>query len=102
MAECAIDYGRGMITREAEINSPKPIGRVEARGLAYAEAENHLRWPMLLAWYDRRKGQHSPPVDCCQGSKPAWVTYAENRGGDLAVLVSGGEFVFIFRDGAID
>jgi len=70
-----------------------------AQVLASAEAGRYLNDPMILSWLNRKTGQHSPPVDCCQEEgKETWEIYAESRGGTLRVEV-GDEYVFIFREG---
>ena len=43
---------------------------------------------MLLAWYDRGAGTFSPRVTCCGDDKPAWLIYAESRGGDLIIDIN--------------
>lgn len=53
--------------------------------------------PMLLAWYDRRSGRFSPPVECCSEQKPGWIVYAETRGGDITIDINDEDFVFIYR-----
>ena len=35
-------------------------------------------------------------LECGPGDKPAWVIYAESRGGDLTIDINEGQFVFIF------
>jgi hypothetical protein len=70
----------------------------QALGLAFEEAAGHMSDPMLLGWYDRRKGAFSPNVECCSEKKPGWVVYAETRGGSLTVEVNGGAYYFIYRD----
>jgi hypothetical protein len=54
--------------------------------------------PMLVGWYDRKKGKESPG-ESCEGKEgePGWVNYAKARGGNLTVNVNHGEYVFIFR-----
>jgi len=70
-----------------------------AQSLAVTEASKYLTAPMLLSWLDRKKGRHSPNVDCCQqDGKEAWEIYAESRGGTLRIEI-GHEYVFILREG---
>ena len=60
-----------------------------------------LYWdPMLLSWFDKNAGKHSPQdVTCCTEGKPGWVEYAKSRGGDFSVDINYEEYVFIFRGG---
>jgi len=37
------------------------------------------------------------PGDCCGDDKPAWLTYAESRGGDLVIDINGEAYVFVYR-----
>jgi hypothetical protein len=54
---------------------------------------------MILSWLNRKTGQHSPDVACCQeDGKESWEIYAESRGGKLRTEVDD-QFVFIFREG---
>lgn len=53
--------------------------------------------PLLLAWFVRRTGEHSPRVECCGDDKPAWLVYAESRGGNLMIRLNAGEYQFVYR-----
>jgi hypothetical protein len=54
---------------------------------------------LLLAWFDAKNNAGHPDVRECTGNKPGWLAYAESHGGNLAVNVNGGEFVFVFATG---
>ena len=90
------------MVRIMQTRQPRPVpdtGFNAARVLAGSEASHFLPDPMLLSWLNRKTGQHSPNVDCCQQEgKEAWEIYAESRGGTLRVEV-GDDYVFIFREG---
>ncbi len=68
-----------------------------ARRLARAQAQTVASDPMLLAWYDRRRGRSSPQLDCCREDLPAWLAYALNRGANLIINVNQEEYIFCFR-----
>jgi hypothetical protein len=53
---------------------------------------------MLLAWYEKKTGRYSPPVECCGKEKPSWVVYAESRGGNITIDINKEEYVFIYAD----
>ena len=53
---------------------------------------------MLLAWFDRARGEESPRVPECQ-HKPGWLAYAESHGGDLKIDINRGAYVLIFASG---
>ena len=52
---------------------------------------------MLLAWYDGKTGDYVPKTECGVGDKPAWIIYAESRGGDITIDINDEEYVFIYR-----
>lgn len=64
---------------------------------AQALARTAAHGAMLLAWFDRERGQESPRVPECQ-HKPGWLAYAESHGGNLRVDVNHGAYVFIFAN----
>lgn len=69
----------------------------EAKRVADRTARNSGRDPMLLAWFVKETGEHSPRVECCGEEKPAWLVYAESRGGNFTVSVNDGAYVFVYR-----
>jgi Domain of unknown function (DUF5619) len=68
-----------------------------ARQLADKEARKVTADPMLLAWYNAKTGEFSPPVECCGEDRPAWLIYAESRGGTICIDINEEEFVFVYR-----
>ena len=68
-----------------------------ARALADRQAGESGEEPMLLAWYNRDRGEFSPQVTCCSEDKPAWLTYAESRGSDLVIDINDEAYVFVYR-----
>jgi len=84
----------------------KPIDlQLEDEGLDFGRAkkkadetvENLVGEAMLLAWYVARTGEYAPDIPCCQTDKPPWLAYAQSRGGNLAVVINNGDYVFIYR-----
>jgi hypothetical protein len=69
-----------------------------ARAIADREAEARSSQPMLLAWYEAKTGRYSPPVECCGDEKPAWLIYAESRGGRIVVDINDEDFIFVYLD----
>jgi hypothetical protein len=53
--------------------------------------------PLLLAWFDRAAGKHSPNIVCCREDLPTWLVYALTRGGDLIIDINDEAFVFVYR-----
>jgi len=70
---------------------------VEAKRIADRAAREEVQNPMLLAWFSRRTREHSPRVECCGDDKPAWLVYAESRGGNLMIRLNDGEYLFVYR-----
>jgi len=75
-----------------------PLDFERAKMIAEQKAAETLGHPMLLSWYDAKKGVFSPNVTCCSDKKPGWIVYAESRGGDFSVDINDEEFVFIYGD----
>ncbi|MCX5865670.1 MAG: AF1514 family protein [Deltaproteobacteria bacterium] len=49
-----------------------------------------------LAWFDARKGNHSPRCLQCEiKGRPGWEVYGESHGGRLRISFNDGEYVFI-------
>jgi hypothetical protein len=69
----------------------------QARTLADRQAAETGTEPMLLAWYNGLTGEFSPKVTCCGEDKPAWLIYAESRGGDLVIDINDETYVFVYR-----
>lgn len=68
-----------------------------AKDAAKEKAREICKDPMLLSWKNGRTGRYYPDFECGGGGeKPAWLVFAEARGGDLTINVNDGEFVFIY------
>jgi hypothetical protein len=93
-----IPLSREMLRDPIDIDvTDAPLDFAQARGLAEARARQEAADPMLLAWYDRGAGRFSPQVTCCGDDKPAWLIYAESRGGDLVIDINREAYVFVYR-----
>ncbi len=68
----------------------------EAKDLAKQKAKETCADPMLLAFYQGKTGESYPNLECGPGDKPAWIVYAESRGGDLTIDINEGQYVFIY------
>jgi len=68
-----------------------------AHRLAVAKAASITADPLLVAWYDRRRGRSSPQIEGCQEEIPAWLAYARSRRADLIIDLNQEEYVFCFR-----
>ena len=78
-----------------EIDNPD-LDFTEAKDLAKRTAKEIYADPMLLSWYQGKTGESYPNLECGPGDKPAWIVYAESRGGDLTIDINEGQYVFIY------
>lgn len=53
--------------------------------------------PMLIAWFDGKRGEEHPTVPECQ-HKPGWLAYAEGHDGCLRIDVNDTEYSLIFAE----
>ena len=83
--------------RLIELRSDKlDLDFAEAKDFAKQKAKEICADPMLLSWYQGKTGESYPNLECGPGDKPAWITYAESRGGDLTIDINEGQYVFIY------
>ena len=68
----------------------------EAKGLAKQKAKEICADPMLLSWYQGQTGESYPNLECGPDDRPAWIVYAESRGGNLSIDINAGQYVFIY------
>lgn len=68
-----------------------------AKQIATQKAKRLCSDPMLLAWYDGKTGDYVPKTECGVGDRPAWIVYAESRGGDITIDINDEEYVFIYK-----
>lgn len=74
----------------------KDLDFVTAKELAKEKARTLSGDPMLLSWFSGKTGDYHPTTECGGTDKPAWIIFAEARGGDLTIEVNGGEWIFVF------
>lgn len=97
-AKTCIPLERSMLDNIVDvIEQPEQLSFEAARRLADREAFKRSPDPMLIAWYDGRRGAFSPNVECCESLKPAWLVYAQSRGADCTVVINDLEYVFLYR-----
>jgi hypothetical protein len=72
------------------------IDFVEAKDKAKQKAKEICTDPMLLSWYIGSTGEGYPNLECGRGDKPAWIVYAESRGGNLTIDINNGSFIFYY------
>jgi len=62
-----------------------------ARRLSEDIVSTIITEPMLIAWFDGKKGEEHPEVPECQHN-PGWLAYAEGHGGRVRVNVNETEY----------
>ena len=67
-----------------------------AKQFAKQKAQEICDDPMLLSWYCGKTGESCPNLECGPGDKPAWIIYAESRGGDLTIDINEEQYIFIY------
>jgi len=67
-----------------------------ATDIAKQKAKETGADPMLLSWFNGKTGESYPNIECGPGDKPAWIVWAESRGGDLTIDINQGQYVFIY------
>jgi hypothetical protein len=77
----------------------KDMDLMTAKSIADEKIRGFTSDPFLLAWFDRKAGKYSPDVECCDYGKPAWLVYAESRGGGMSVDINDQEYVFVYAAG---
>jgi len=78
-----------------DINDPD-LDFAGAKDFAKKKAAELGEDPMLLSWHNGINGESYPNLECGPGDKPAWITYAESRGGNLTIDINDGQYVFIY------
>jgi hypothetical protein len=98
MRECEIPREGGLrVPVHLTVNEPE-LDFDQARQAAGNLARSYGGEAGLLAWFDGKAGRYYPETaDCLEGTPPSWVQLAEANGGNLAVDVNKGTYVFVFR-----
>ncbi len=97
MEQC-VPLQKEMLKNPVHLEVDGDLDFTRAKQLADKEAQKITADPMLLAWYNAKTGQYSPPVSCCgDDDRPAWLIYAESRGGNICIDINEEEFVFVYR-----
>ena len=97
MAETCILLRREMLVDPVDVAVEDPsLGFEEAKEIADRKAKEISEDAMLIAWFDRQSGRFSPPVECGGKAKPAWLVYAESRGGNIVIDVNRETYVFVY------
>ena len=87
------DYPGQLI--KIKVDNPE-LDFAEAKDIAKQRAKEICDDPMLLSWYQGQTGESYPNLECGPGDKPAWIVYAESRGGDITIDINQGLYVFIY------
>jgi hypothetical protein len=88
---------KNFLTNPIHLRSEKNLDFETAKELATQKARELGSDPMLLAWYQGKTGEYTPKTECGAGDKPAWIVYAQSRGGDITIDINNEEYIFIYR-----
>ena len=80
---------------EIKIDNPG-LDFSEAKDIAKQKVKEFCADPMLLSWYQGKTGESYPNLECGPGDKPAWIVFAESRGGDITIDINNGHYIFIY------
>jgi hypothetical protein len=80
---------------ELKIDNPG-LDFTAAKDIAKQKANEICDDSMLLSWFQGKTGESYPNLECGPGDKPAWIVFAESRGGDLTIDINEGQYVFIY------
>ena len=69
-----------------------------AKEIAKQKTQEVCDDPMLLSWYRGDTGESYPNTECGRGDQPAWILYAESRGGNIAVDINAGQYIFLYLE----
>jgi hypothetical protein len=95
MVECH-PFRKDMLKNPIQVTADDGMDFPRAKALADQEARKVTAEPILLAWYNGKTGDFLPQVMCCGEDKPAWLIYAESRGGNICIDINNEEFIFIY------
>ncbi|MBI5249930.1 MAG: AF1514 family protein [Desulfomonile tiedjei] len=91
---------REMLTEPIEVHVEGfSLDLNSARSIADQKASQCSKNPVLLAWFEKRTGRHSPNIAYGCQEKPSWLIYAQFRGGSISVDINDQEYVFVYRPG---
>jgi Domain of unknown function (DUF5619) len=98
MRECEIPR-EGVLPAPVYLTVEEPDLEFDrARAAARELARSYGSGAELLAWFDGKAGRYFPEAaECLEGTPPSWIQIAEAEGGNLAVDVNRGTYIFIFR-----
>ncbi|MFZ5451077.1 MAG: AF1514 family protein [Thermodesulfobacteriota bacterium] len=97
MTEC-VPLTREMLPDPVDLTiEDEALDFLRAKQAADQRARELCEDPMLLAWFDRAAGRHSPNLVCCLEDLPNWLAYGLSRGGDLIIDINHEAFVFVYR-----
>ena len=73
-----------------------PLDLATAKDIAKKKAREFCADPMLLSFYMGETGEYYPKAECSFLERPAWIVFAESRGGDMLIDINDGQYVFIY------
>jgi hypothetical protein len=87
---------KNIIGQQTKIQLDTALNFQDAKDIAKKKMKEFSKDSMLLSWCNNKTGEYYPTSKCGSSDKPAWIIWAESRGGDYTVDINDGEWLFIF------
>jgi len=85
-----------IIGQQIKIQTDTSLDFADAKDIAKQKMKDFSKDSMLLSWCNGETGEHHPTIKCGSSDKPAWIIWAESRGGDYTIDINDGEWLFVF------
>jgi len=85
-----------LIGQHIKIQTDTALDFEDAKLIAKQKMKEFATDSMLLSWCNTKTGEYYPTIECGSSDKPAWIVWAESRGGDYTIDINDGEWIFIF------
>lgn len=84
------------IGRQIKIQTNSNLDFEDAKDIAKQKMKEFSKDSMLLSWCNNKTGEYYPTIKCGSSDKPAWIIWAESRGGNYTIDMNDGEWLFVF------
>jgi len=85
-----------IIGQQIKMQTDTSLDFEDAKDLAKQKIKEISKDSMLLSWCNGKTGEHDPTIKCGSSDKPAWIIWAESRGGDYTIDINDGDWLFVF------
>jgi len=85
-----------IIGQQIKIQIDTNLDFEDAKNIAKQKMKEICIDSMLLSWCNGKTGEFHPTIKCGSSDKPAWIIWAESRGGNYTIDINDGEWFFVF------